>query len=79
MAAAVPRFALMIPVRMSFSTPPRNSTPCGITVAPRPSVEHGEHVLGEHQVGLLADLRREPTKGQALRVGHAPCGRTVIL
>ena len=42
------------------SSPPRNSTPCGMTVATMPPVaEDGQHVLDEHQVGLLARLGAE--------------------
>ena len=44
--------------RGSFSSPPRNSTPCGMTVAMRAvALEHRQHVLDEHQVGLLALFR----------------------
>ena len=54
------RSSSRMPVRISRSSPPRNSTPCGMTVATMPPrSEHGEHVLHEHEVGLLAALGAE--------------------
>ena len=60
---------------MSSSAPPRNSTPCGITVAANSpaALEDRDHVLDEHQVGLLAAIGR-PAPLEPFRVLHAVAG-----
>ena len=67
----------MKPVRISRSAPPRNSTPWGMTVHDHAArAQHRQHVLDEHQVGLLAGLGAEAV---AEALGERDAVRRVVL